>query len=153
MPSVTTWTKMYKYKWLNRIARWAVLRKGADIPQRVQIGSGVTFPHNALGTVIHPATILEDDVKVYQNVTIGRGDIWKPYDKSNELSFRIKKGAVLCAGCKVIASKGQLAVGKNTIIAANAVLLQSTGDNEVWGGTRSQVKGFVNESFARHLFT
>lgn len=73
-------------------------------------------------------------MKIYQNVTIGRGDIWKEYDPSNNLSFLIKEGAILCAGSKVIASKGRIVVGKNTIIAANAVLLQSTGENEIWGG-------------------
>ncbi|MFQ7842579.1 MAG: acyltransferase, partial [Thomasclavelia spiroformis] len=48
-------------------------------------------------------------------------------------SFCIKEGAILCAGAKIL-GKGQLTVGRNTIIAANAVLLSSTGDNEVWAG-------------------
>ena len=134
MPSVTAWTRLYRSKYLRKVARWAILRKGADIPSRVRIGLGVAFPHNALGTVIHPSTTLEDNVKIYQNVTIGRGDIWKPYNNESNLSFRIKEGAILCAGSKVIASEGELVVGRNTIIAANAVLLQSTGDNEIWGG-------------------
>lgn len=34
----------------------------------------------------------------------------------------------------MIASKGEVVVGENTIIGANAVLLESTGDNEIWGG-------------------
>lgn len=39
----------------------------------------------------------------------------------------------MCAGSKILA-KDNLVVGKNTIIAANSVLLKSTGENEVWGG-------------------
>ncbi|WP_158081638.1 hypothetical protein [Paenibacillus selenitireducens] len=45
--------------------------------------------------------------------------------------INIKKGAILCAGSKVLCKKGVLIVGGNTILAANAVLLQSTGDNEI----------------------
>ena len=135
MPSVTMWTKLYRvHPFIARIAQYMIQRKGCEIPYRVEIGKGVSFPHNALGTVLHPFTHLEDGVKIYQNVTVGRGDIWHAYDSDNQLSFRIKKGAILCAGCKVIASKGELIVGENTIIAANAVLLESTGDNEIWGG-------------------
>ncbi len=134
MPSVQWWIHLYRYPIIKKIARRVVLSKGADIPFNVNVGKNVEFPHNALGTVIHPFTSIEDKVKIYQNVTIGRGDIWKEYDPSNNLSFLIKEGAILCAGSKVIASKGRIVVGKNTIIAANAVLLQSTGENEIWGG-------------------
>lgn len=131
MPSVQWWIHLYRYPIIKKIARRVVLSKGADIPFNVNVGKNVEFPHNALGTVIHPFTSIEDKVKIYQNVTIGRGDIWKEYDPSNNLSFLIKEGAILCAGSKVIASKGRIVVGKNTIIAANAVLLQSTGENEI----------------------
>lgn len=135
MPSVSTWAKLYRvHPFVARVAQYMIQRKGCEIPYRVKMGKGVCFPHNALGTVLHPFTILEDGVKVYQNVTVGRGDIWQAYNSSNRLLFRIKKGAILCAGCKIIASKGELVVGENTIIAANAVLLESTGDNEIWGG-------------------
>lgn len=37
-------------------------------------------------------------------------------------------------GAKVLCKEGVLTVGKNTIIGANAVLLESTGDNEIWVG-------------------
>ena len=40
-------------------------------------GKNVKFPHNAIGTVIPDKTIIEDNVKIYQNVTIGRADIFK----------------------------------------------------------------------------
>lgn len=134
MPNVTWWTRWYQVPFVKQIARRINLAKGIDIPCSVKLGKGVEFPHNSLGTVIHPFTAIDSGAKIYQNVTIGRGDIWQSYDPSNNLSFLIKEGAILCAGCKVIASHGKLIVGKNTIIAANAVLLESTGDNEVWAG-------------------
>ena len=135
MVRVSTLVKLYNAPLpIRKIAELLVTRKGAEIPSRVKIGSKVSFPHNSIGTVIHPSTTLESGCRIYQNVTIGRGDIWKPYDPSSNLSFRVGEGAILCAGCKVICSKGELVVGKNTIVAANAVLLESTGENEVWGG-------------------
>lgn len=52
------------------------------------------------------------------------------------------------AGCKIIASKGELVVGKGTIIGANAVLLESTGENEIWAGVPAKKVGvrFIGES-------
>lgn len=46
----------------------------------------------------------------------------------------ISDGAILCAGAKILSKEDTLIVGKNTIIGANSVLLNSTGDNEVWVG-------------------
>lgn len=66
---------------------------------------------------------------MYQNVTIGRA---KVKDKG-EIKVIVDDGAVLCAGSKILA-KDKLIVGKNTIIAANSVLLNSTGEDEVWAG-------------------
>lgn len=55
-----------------------------------------------------------------------------PTSNSNA-TFRIKKGACICAGAKIL-GKDEIVVGQNTIIGANSVLLQSTGDNETWVG-------------------
>ena len=38
-------------------------------------------------------------------------------------------------------SKGKLVVGKGTIIGANAVLTQSTGENEIWAGIPAKLIG------------
>lgn len=102
---------------------------GADIPSEVVIGDDIEFCHNCLGSVIYCNTTIEDNVRIYQNVTIGQADLFS----EQPASFCIKEGAILCAGAKIL-GKGQLTVGRNTIIAANAVLLSSTGDNEVWAG-------------------
>lgn len=102
---------------------------GADIPAGVIVGENVSFCHNCLGSVIYDGTVIGDNVRVYQNVTVGQAD---PFTK-NPASMVISDGAVLCAGAKIL-GKGNLVVGKNTIVASNAVLLCSTGENEVWAG-------------------
>lgn len=42
--------------------------------------------------------------------------------------------AIICAGAKLLFSDKTLIVGKGTVIGANAVLTQSTGDYEIWAG-------------------
>ena len=112
MFSVSALVRLYRYPIIGHLAQRMVLRRGADIPRSVKIGHRGSFPHNALGTVLHPGTTLEDYVKVYQNVTIGRGNIWLDYHAESRLRFTVKMGAILCAGCKIICSEDELVVGK-----------------------------------------
>lgn len=130
--------KLIKYRGKNKMFDKYIERKllnqGLCIPRSVKIGKNVYFPHNAIGTVIHPWAVIGDNVKIYQNVTLGRADIWVDSSKSEFKSIHIDDGAIICAGAKIICKKGILKVGKNTIIGANAVLTCSTGDNEVWAG-------------------
>lgn len=143
--NVTTLVKLYNIPVLNRFAKGINLLLGVDIPRRVKIGKGVVFPHNSVGTVIHDNTIIEDDVKIYQNVTIGRGDIYKAEKNTKLKGFRLKKGCCICAGAKIICSEGELEVGEYSVIAANAVLLNSTGPYEIWGGVPAKLIGYRDD--------
>lgn len=132
--NVNTWVKLRKGKFLSKIVQRILLRKGIDIPSNAIINKGVKFPHNSFGTVIHNKTIIEENVQIYQNVTIGRADIYRSYKDSKMESIHIKKNAIICAGAKILCKEGTLTVGENSVVAANAVLLNSIGDNELWGG-------------------
>ncbi len=110
------------------------MRKGIDIPSNAIIKKGASFPHNSVETVIHNKAVIEENVRIYQNVTIGRADIYLPYTESKMNGIHIKKNAIICAGAKILCKEGTLTVGENTVVAANAVLLNSTGDNEIWAG-------------------
>lgn len=114
---------------------------GVDIPRGVKIGKGVRFPHNSIGTVIHDNTIIEDDVKIYQNVTLGRADVYS-VPKSEFEGFYLEQGACICAGAKIICKKGTLRIGKDAVVAANAVLLNSIGPGEIWGGIPAKLLGY-----------
>lgn len=131
---VNTWIRFRKGKILKKIIYHILLRKGIDIPAQVIISPGVRFPHNSVGTVIHNNTVIEENVRIYQNVTIGRADIYQSHKDSKMESIHIKKNAIICAGAKILCKEGTLTVGKNSVVAANAVLLNSIGDNELWGG-------------------
>ena len=107
---------------------------GIEIPIGVKIGKKLNLVHWANGLVIHPSTIIEDNVKIYQGVTLGRGDIYKSAKDSKMEGILIKEGAVICAGAKILCKEGILIIGKNTVIGANSVITSSTGDNEIWAG-------------------
>lgn len=116
------------------IAKIILWVNNVEIPLQVVLGENIRFVHNAYGTVIHPNTTIEDNVLIYQNVTIGRADCFRHYSLSKFKGVVLKKGCCICPGAKIICNKGELVVGSNTVIGANAVLTQSTGDNEIWAG-------------------
>ena len=41
---------------------------------------------------------------------------------------------MVCTGAKVLGADGLLYLGSGTVVGANAVLTQSTGENEIWAG-------------------
>lgn len=96
------------------------------------IGNNVQFVHNSLGTVLYTDTTLEDDVKIYQNVTLGKSDV---LSNNASTKFVVHKGAVLCAGAKILCKPNEvLEIGAHSIVAANAVLNHSIPAYEIWGG-------------------
>lgn len=110
--------------------------QGSELPPPCNIGKNVRFPHGLKGIVIHPNTIIGDDVTIFHQVTCGRGDVYKIGKRKSEFDgIVIKRGAILCVGAKIICNRGKLIVGENTVVGANAVLTKSTGEDEVWGGS------------------
>ncbi len=105
---------------------------GVEIPLSVRIGSGLVLAHWANGLVVHNSTVIGDDVRIYQGVTIGRGDVH--IHRHRKIKIVIQNGAILCAGAKILCTGDMLVVGENSVIGANSVLLNSTGNNEIWAG-------------------
>lgn len=132
---------MNKYRKTKSHLLKNIYRKGAKlwgcvIGRNVVIGNNVRFIHNSVGTVVYTDTVIEDDVRIYQNVTLGKSDV---LSKNVSANFIIRKGAILCAGAKLLCKPNEtLEVGENSIVAANAVLLHSIPANEVWGGYRQR---------------
>ena len=121
-------------KLLYPVAHACLALLNVEIPRTVVIGEGVRFVHRAPGLVIHPNARVGNNVHLYQGVTLGLAYPWKKIETGGGGYFiDIQDDVILCAGCKVL-SKGKLTIGKGTIIGANAVLTQSTGENEIWAG-------------------
>lgn len=134
---------VYARNWpiLGKLAYYLLKLLGAEIPRSVQIGEGFQLEHGGFGVVIHSKTRIGRRVKVYPGVTVGRADIYRPMNASRFEGVVIEDEAILCPGAKVLCKEGVLIVRKGTVIGANAVLLQSTGEGELWAGMPARCVG------------
>lgn len=131
---VSYWVKFYNVPFFKKFAYVANKLLGAVIPVTIKMGKNIIFAHNAIGSVIHGKTIIKDNVILFQNITIGKSEIFEDHENSKVNGFILEEGCAICAGAKVLCKNGTLIIGKKSIVAANAVLLNSIGPYEIWGG-------------------
>ena len=118
---------------------------GAEIPRSVSIGPGFLLHHGGVGVVIHPKTVIGARVGIYPGVTLGRADIHLPANLSAFQGLVIEDDVILGAGAKVLCKSGILRVRHGSLLGANAVLLESTGENEIWAGIPARRVGKKDE--------
>jgi serine O-acetyltransferase len=114
---------------------------GSEIPMSVPVGLDFILEHGGHGVVIHSLAKIGNRVHIYQGVTLGRADIYLPITQSQFEGIEIGDDVILSPGCKVLCKEGILKVGAGTVVGANAVLLQSTGENEIWAGSPARCVG------------
>ena len=119
---------------VGRLAYLALKLLGVEIPLSVRIGPGFLLHHGGMGVVIHPKTVIGARVGVYPGVTLGRADVYRPASQSAFESIVVEEDVILGAGAKVLCERGVLRIARGTVLGANAVLLESTGENEIWAG-------------------
>lgn len=119
---------------LGVLAYYALKLLGVEIPRSVQIGPGFDLVHGGVGVVIHPRSVIGANVKIYPGVTLGRADVHLPATQSKFAGIHIEDEVILAPGSKVLCKQGVLTVGRGSVLGANAVLLQSTGEGETWAG-------------------
>jgi serine O-acetyltransferase len=107
---------------------------GSEIPRSVPIGEGFELVHGGFGVVIHSKSFIGKNVKIYPGVTLGRADIYLPAYQSKFEKIIIEDDVILSPGSKILCKEGTLVVKKGTVVGANAVLLESTGEMEIWAG-------------------
>ena len=134
---------VYARSWplLGRLAYYALKLLGAEIPPSVQIGRDFELAHGGFGVVIHPRTVIGQRVKIYPGVGLGRADIHLPMSESRFEGIILEDDVILSPGAKVLGKEGVLRVGRGTIVGANAVLLDSTGEDEIWAGVPARRLG------------
>jgi len=137
--------KLYKIPLIKYVAYCFVKMGGVEIPLSVKIGTNFSLPHGAYGTVIHPYTVIKDNVKIYQNVTIGRGDIWKNMSEDFD-GFEIGNNVCICAGAKIICSHGKRILGDNCVIGANAVVINDVPPDAIVAGIPAKVIKYRNNT-------
>lgn len=119
---------------IGRTAYYLLKLLGVEFPRSVPIGVDLEIAHGGYGIVIHSRAEIGQRVKIYPGVTLGRADIYKPMVDSKFERIVIADDVILSPGCKILCKDGVLQVGRGTVIGANAVLLNSTGENEIWAG-------------------
>lgn len=125
----------------GKLAYFGLKLLGAEIPVSVAIGPGFLLHHGGVGVVVHPKTAIGARVGIYPGVTLGRADVYRPASQSQFEGIVIEDDVILGAGAKILCEKGTLRVGRGTVVGANAVLLESTGENEMWAGVPAKKVG------------
>lgn len=123
---------------LNQILTNIDIHPGAVIGKRVFIDHGT-------GVVIGQTAIIEDDVLIYQGVTLGGVSLTQ-----GKRHPTVKRGAVIGAGAKVL---GNIVIGENAKIGANSVVVKPVPDNATAIGIPAHVieKGRCKEPLMHNL--
>jgi serine O-acetyltransferase len=123
---------------LNQIVTTIDIHPAAQIGRRVFIDHGV-------GVVIGETCIIEDDVLIYQGVTLGGVSL--THGKRHPT---IKQGAVIGAGAKVL---GNITIGEYAKIGANSVVVKEVPDCSTAIGIPAHViaKGRCKDPFMHNM--
>lgn len=107
----------------------------------MEIGPGFLLHHGGMGVVIHPKTSIGANVGIYPGVTLGRADVYRPAAESRFEGIVVADEVILGSGAKILCNEGILRIGRGTVVGANAVLTQSTGEYEIWAGIPAKKVG------------
>jgi serine O-acetyltransferase len=135
---LSRWLHMSGHPFLAKLVRYRQGRYGCYISEKSIIHPSVKFKHS-IGIVIGEGVVIEENVKIWQNTTIGsHGKQGYP----QEYPY-IESGVKIFAGAVIV---GKVRIGKNAVIGANCVVLESVPENSVAVGVpyRNQQKVFVD---------
>ncbi len=115
-----------------------------DIHPAARIGKRVFIDHGT-GVVIGETSIIEDDVLIYQGVTLGGVSLTQ-----GKRHPTIRQGAVIGAGAKVL---GNIVIGEQAKIGANSVVVKEVPDNATAIGIPAHVieKGRCTDPFMHNM--
>jgi serine O-acetyltransferase len=135
------YVRQSRFRPAGKLAYFLLKLLGAEIPVSVKIGPDFLLEHGGFGVVIHSKAVIGARVHIYPGVTVGRADVYRPSTQSRFVGIVIEDDVILSPGCRVLCKEGTLRVGRGTVVGANAVLLQSTGENEIWAGLPARCVG------------
>lgn len=119
--------RMVLYKILDQFVVRALA--SASIPAQTRIGKDIGLVHSANGVMIHPGTVIGDDVTIFHQVTIGAKYGVHQYP-------RIGNGVTIGAGAKII---GDVTIGDYAKVGANAVVVKDVPDGATAVGNPARI--------------
>ncbi|HEX5710841.1 MAG TPA: serine O-acetyltransferase [Sulfuricurvum sp.] len=122
---------------INQIITHIDIHPGATIGRRVFIDHGT-------GVVIGQTAIIEDDVLIYQGVTLGGVSL-----TAGKRHPTIKRNVVIGAGAKIL---GNITIGENSKVGANSVVVRNVPENSTAIGIPAHViqKGRDKDPFSHN---
>lgn len=117
--------------------RFIEITTGISIPACCSIGPGLRIHHFG-GIIFHPSVVLGENCTLYHGVTIGDRGGWGR-------AARIGNNVLIGAGAKII---GEICIGDNCIVGANAVVTRSVPPNTVVVGSPCRCKPRSDETAA-----
>jgi serine O-acetyltransferase len=103
-----------------------------DINPAARIGRGIFLDH-ATGLVIGETAVVEDDVSMLQDVTLGGTG-----KEDGDRHPKIRYGVLIGAGAKIL---GNIEVGRCARVAAGSVVLKSVPNNVTVAGVPAKIMG------------
>jgi serine O-acetyltransferase len=101
----------------------------SSVPYKTKIGKNTKFAYGGIGVVIHERTSIGNNCMLGQSITIG--------GKSKEYNVpQIGNYVYIAAGARII---GNVKVGNNVIIGANAVVTKDIPDNCIVAGIPAKI--------------
>lgn len=102
---------------------------GIDINPCAIIGKGFFIDHGT-GVVIGETSLIGENVRIYQGVTLGASSLDKPLDLVNKKRHpTIKDNVIIYANATILG--GNTVIGNNVVIGANTLITHSIDDNKI----------------------
>lgn len=121
------WKIPFFPRWISQTARFLT---GVEIHPGAQIGKGLFIDHG-MGVVIGETTIIGDNVTLFQGVTLGGTG-----KETGKRHPTLGDNIVVGTGAKVL---GNIEVGSNSYIGANAVVIRNVPPNATVVGVPGRV--------------
>ncbi len=103
-----------------------------DINPAVPMGKGIFIDHGT-GIVVGETAVIEDDVSILQNVTLGGTG-----KESGDRHPKIRRGVLIGAGAKIL---GNIEIGSCSRVAAGSVVLKPVPPHATVAGVPAKVVG------------